>query len=191
MPVRPRKRNATVPWYFFVGLESGAPLAATLAANVLLAGLFSLFYFVGLLWAPLALAVVYTVHVSAIWIYLMYEMFVAEWRLGKVSGVRILVLYAITIMQYAFWHAIVLLFNAVAFVGIAPDASLGRRFLLSLFVSVESVSSLGSGAIIAASDEAFVTVGFNTVHGTLFLVLAVPMLLSIFFERNNARKTRY
>lgn len=190
MSGRLRKPTAAVPWYYFVGLETGPPLAATLAANVLLAGLFFLFYFIGLFWAPVAFAIVYTVHVSAIWLYLLYEMFGAEWRLGKVSGIRILALYAVTILQYAFWHSIVMLSNSFAFVGIPPDASLGRKFLLSLFVSVESVSSLGSGAIIASSDGSFVSVGFNAVHGTLFLVLAVPMLLAIFFENSNVRRNR-
>lgn len=167
---------------FFVSLEPRA-LFSTLALNIIFGGLFFLYFVPGIPFGvPLAFSILYTVHVSSVWLYILYELFFAGFLFEKVTGIRIIILYAMTVLQYAFWHSIVLLFNPFAFTGIDPGASPGRRFLLSLFVSVESVSSLGSGAIIANSDGAFVSVGFNTVHGTMFLVLAVPMLLAIFFE---------
>lgn len=175
----------------FVSLESGLRLFSTIFLNTFFVIIFLILYLIpGIpVGVPLFLSIVYTLHVSAVWIYLLYEIFVAEILIQRITGIRIIVLYIFTILQYTFWHSIVLAFNPSAFTGIDPGASAGRRFLISLFVSVESVSSLGSGAIIANSDGAFVSVGFNAVHGTMFLTLAVPMLLSIFFQRHKFLKT--
>lgn len=176
---------------FFVSFESGSRLFSTILLNFFLVVIFLIVYLIpGIpVGVPLAFSIMYTLHVSAVWIYLLYELFVAEFLVKRITGIRILVLYVFTILQYAFWHSIVLAFNPSAFTGIDPGASNGRRFFLSLFVSVVSVSSLGSGAIIAKSDGAFVSIGFNTVHGTLFLSLAVPMLLSILFQRQKFVKS--
>lgn len=172
-----------------LSLEWGAPVFWTTALNLFVAGLFLLFYLipVALPWLPLAFSILYTLHVSAVWIYLMYELFAEETLIISLSGFRILVLYLATMLQYAFWHAVALAFNPGAFVGIPEDASQIRRFLFSLFVSAETIGSLGSGAIIARSDGAFVTVGFNTVHGLLLLAVAFPMLITLVLQKQSKR----
>lgn len=169
------------------------PRASTLGVNALLWIVFWVLYiFVESPWWAFAFAILYSIHSIGVWITLIYEVFFAEWMIDRLSLPRVTLLYAITVSQHAFWYALVIAFNPDSFFGLPTGMSgISKRtvdLLMGFFISVETTSGLGSGAVFARSAAAFVAVGLNAVHAILFVVIAAPMIFGLFWFRKSAEK---
>ena len=79
------------------------------------------------------------------------------------------------VFGYAALLASYLLFEPDAFLSIPADASRGLVFRRSLFLSIETTMSLGSGAIVASptAEGAYALIGMCTVHAYVFTTLVL------------------
>lgn len=98
---------------------------------------------------------------------------------NKYHGIYALVQPGIVLASIVFGYAALLasylLFEPNAFLSIPEDASRAFVFRRSIFLSIETTMSLGSGAIVASptAEGAYVLIGMCTVHAYVFTTLVL------------------
>ena len=139
----------------------------TLALNAILLTVFLLIYFLtDTKAAILIFALIYSIHILGIWIYFIWDL-INPSRLRKLSLIRLVIIFFLTVLIWTVLHTTLLQFIPDAYAGI-PSSSSKLQFLgLSMFLSIETIATLGSGAIFASIDSSawgYILIALNTIH---------------------------
>ena len=152
----------------------------TVATSLLLAGWFVSVYFVRADRAYIAAtAALFTLHSVSLWIYSIVQMIhpAREWTPNLWRGVA---LTLALVAQYTFLYTTVLVFEPTAFQGISPSAGPSTRFFLSMFVSTETATALGSGTIFAREGSSlwpYLLIALDSVQGAILLAVIFAKLV--------------
>lgn len=135
-------------------------------------------------WVPLIPALFLYFYVLVIWVLFFIRLF-GGGKQTRVDEVILLVdlflLYLFTLMQYTGIHATIARLDKKAFVGIPGDASPIVRIGLSLFLAMETISALGTGAIFANNESpwGYISIGAQSIQSLLFLGLIIAKVIAL------------
>ena len=137
-------------------------------------------------WPPLVPTLFLYPWVWGIWILFLIRVF------GKVQETNeqvllldLFIIYVFTLFQYTSKYAMVAKLDKHAFVVIPPDSSPITRIGLCLFLSVETMAALGTGAIFANNESpwGFIVIGIQSTQNVMFITLVVGKVLAMLLQR--------
>jgi len=162
LDISPQGRLLTIA---FVAVMFGAWLLGFLFANVPAAATFT---------------TVLMVHLVLVWV-----VFVLRLRSRAVGGesgditlVRLFLFLAVNVVAFSTFHATIELGSVGSYGNIPAGTTLVGLWGLGTFIAIETLSSLGSGTIIARAPLAFFAIALNNIASILFLTLAAAMIFN-------------
>ncbi len=171
--------------------DGGRNTLATLALSGLLGLWYILVYF---LQAPssyaVVIAVLFSAHSVGLWLYTVYAVMNPR-RRWRPSIMRAMTIGLIAILQYTFLYSALMLVEPDAFTGIGAGRSRTAKFFLSMFISTETMTALGSGTIFArdgAGAGPYVLIALNSIHGMVFWSLIIGKIVES--TRRRSAQTR-
>ena len=111
-------------------------------------------------------------------------------KIRKLSLIRLVIIFFLTVLIWTVLHSTLLQFISDVYDGV-PSTSSKIQFLgYSVFLSIETIASLGSGAIFANKNSAwgYIFIALNTIHGLTFITFAVSKVITIVSEKRKKHK---
>lgn len=133
-------------------------------------------------WAPLIPALFFYSYVWGIWILFLFSLFGKQRKENEsILLADLFILYAFTLLQYTTIYATVARIDENSFIGIPGDAKPITRIGLSLFLAMETMAALGTGAIFANKESVwgFIPIAIQSIQSILFIGLIVAKVLIV------------
>lgn len=164
----------------------------TLAINSIVLLVFLLIYFLtDSNAAILVLGLIYSMHIMGIWTFFIIDLIDPK-RIRKLTLIRLVFIFVLTVILWTVLHSVLLQFIPDVYEGIPPTSTKIQFLGFATFLSIETIVSLGSGAIFASSDHAwgYLLIALNTIHGLTFITFGVAKVLTIISEKRQSNKKK-
>ncbi len=137
----------------------------------------------------LTFALIYAVDILLIWAVFITEL-VNPSKIRKLSLIRLVIIFFLTVLMWTVLHSTLLQFISDVYDGVPSTSSKIQFFGYSMFLSIETIASLGSGAIFANNNNAwgYILIALNTMHGLTFITFAVSKVITIISEKRKKPK---
>lgn len=131
----------------------------------------------------IALLVAIHVHFLVVWGYFVWQFLRPRRRLlSSVSLLRPVYLFVVTILAMAALHATLIHADASSYNSSVTGADAFGKWGMGIFVAIETMATLGSGAIAAATGLSLAAVAYNCLTAIAYNLFALGLVMSVFAD---------